>query len=104
MAIVKKGSRIIIIDDIKYRWTIRKKPTYNQAAFGSHMTTAVEIDGFIGSVLLITFSRGRCDNWLGKPGLSIKPNDIECAIKLALKKGWKPKEQGDAFQLNFSGL
>ncbi len=28
-------------------------------------------------------------------------DDIECTIKLALKKGWKPKEQGDAFQLNF---
>jgi len=31
-------------------------------------------------------------------------DDIECTIKLALKKGWKPREQGDALQLNFAGV
>lgn len=31
MAIPKKGSRLIVVDDTTYRWLIRRKATYMQA-------------------------------------------------------------------------
>lgn len=30
MAIPKKGSRLIAVDEVQYRWRVRGKPTYCQ--------------------------------------------------------------------------
>ena len=43
MTLSKKGLRTIEVGGDKYEWTIRKKPTYNQAAFQASMKLAVEL-------------------------------------------------------------
>jgi hypothetical protein len=98
MAIPKKGSRRINVDAIEYRWTIRSKPTYCQAAFGNEMTAAVELADSPRSTLSITFPWMRCDNWIGNPETPVTPKDIESSIKAAISQGWKPDGKGSAFK------
>ena len=97
MAIPKKGTRKIIVNDISYRWLIRKKPTYSQA-LGSKMTVAVELYNNPRSVLSITFPWMRCDNWLNYPVISVTPRDIETCIKNALRNGWHPMKLSSGFE------
>lgn len=98
MAISKKGSRKIVVDNITYRWTIRSKPTYSQGAFEDNMTAAAELYDNPGTVLSITFPWVRCDNWIENPKVPVTPKDIEKSIRGALKKGWKPENRGSAFK------
>lgn len=101
MAINKKGSRLIIVDNEKYRWSIRKKPTYCQAAFGEKMTCAVESVGNRGCVLLITFPWRRNDYWLSAQEVtSVTPKLVETCIREALKQGWQPSVKGIAFKFD----
>ena len=97
MALPKKGSRKIVVDEVEYRWSIRRKPTYSQAAFDCDMTAAVELAASPGAALLITFPWARSDNWVGSKASPITPKHIEACITAALKEGWKPQSEGGAF-------
>ncbi|MFB7652959.1 MULTISPECIES: hypothetical protein [unclassified Streptomyces] len=35
MALVKKGSRLITVDDTIYRWRLRERPTYDRTALAA---------------------------------------------------------------------
>ena len=101
MAIPKKGSRIIVVNEMKFRWIIRHKPTYEQAAFGRNMSAAVELYEAPASTLLITFPWARQDNLLGQRSESITPRDISFCIVQAITKGWDPTQQGPVFDFAF---
>ncbi|MEU3189786.1 hypothetical protein ABZ686_03910 [Streptomyces sp. NPDC006992] len=45
MTLNKKGSRLITVDGIEYRWRIRRKPSYMQGLCWTPMTYAVEAAG-----------------------------------------------------------
>jgi len=109
MALTKKGSRLIIVDNDKYRWVIRRKLTYVQAVFGGRMTCAVEGVNGGACVLLITFPWSRanywmpsvqCNHWVDVTSNSVTPKLIEACIRAALKQGWEPSKKGSAFQFN----
>ena len=97
MAIPKKGSRKIVVDEVEYRWMVRSKPTYSQGAFGDDMTAAVQLSKSPGAVLSITFPWMRCDNWIGNPEVPVTPKDIEACIRAALSEGWQSDVKGSAF-------
>ena len=88
MAIPKKGSRKITVDDVVYRWRIRSKPTYSQGAFGANVTAAVELYEDAFSTLHITFPWVRCDNWIGHPKTPVTPRHVSDSILSALSEGW----------------
>ncbi len=54
MAIPKKGSRLITIDDMTFRWRVRRKPTCRQGNSWGPMTFVVELPGVSGRVLLVS--------------------------------------------------
>lgn len=102
MAIAKKGSRKITVGDISYRWSIRKKPTYFQAAFEDNITAAVELLDQPASVLHITFPWARPDNWINPSKLAITPKLIEECITEAIENGWKPHICGSAMEMKYT--
>ena len=101
MTLASKGNRIITVDDVEYRWLIRKKPTYCQGAFASPMKFAVEIVKNSGQTLLVDTEIPRPDNWLERPSSSITPRHVFMAIRQALNMGWDPCEPGPAFTMKF---
>ncbi len=94
MAIPKKGSRKIVVNDIVYRWRVRWKPSYAQECEGSNFTTAVELFEEPKSVLHITFPWVRYDAYFGVAEKSVTPKLIEQCIKNALQEGWQPNKNG----------
>lgn len=105
MALNKKGTRKITVDGEDYRWRIRKKPTYDQGAFGTAMTFAVEHSEAPGSTLVVTTTMPRSDNWLlKKTSASVTPAHVARAIREALRAGWSPATSGPPFMLHFDML
>jgi len=101
MALSKKGTRRINVDGEEYRWRIRQKPTYDQGAFATPMTFAVEHSGSAASTLIVTTTVPRPDNWLLKPSASVTPARVADAVRQALRSGWSPAQPGSPFMLNF---
>jgi hypothetical protein len=89
MAIPKKGSRKIVVDNVAYRWRIRWKISDGYEA--GTLNAAVELYENPQSVLHIIFP------WVKYEGHmfvaeSVTPKHIEFVIRKALKEGWQPKE------------
>ncbi|SHI49040.1 hypothetical protein SAMN02745181_0242 [Rubritalea squalenifaciens DSM 18772] len=100
MALPQKGSRKIVVDGIAYRWTIRKKPSYDQALCASSLTAAAELYVDPASTLSIEFKGFRADNWMQEEGLAIGPKEIAQAIRQALQAGWQAEEHGPTFSIS----
>lgn len=102
MAIPKKGTRLIVVDDQNYRWMIRRKATYHQTDYGSgKLHIAVEKvmpDDRKGSVLLIISDRPHPKDWLAKVVRPITPVDVATWIKAAIADGWQTDQSGALYQ------
>lgn len=92
MAIPKKGSRKIVVDDVVYRWRIRWKPSYAQECEDANLNAAAELYENPQSVLHIAFPWARYNEIFGTAVKPVTPKYIESVIKDALKSGWKPTD------------
>ncbi|WP_410653940.1 hypothetical protein [Amycolatopsis sp. lyj-112] len=101
MSLVRKGSRRIVVDEIAYRWVVRRKPTYTQEQ-GCAMSYAVELEDARGAVLVVQTDHAHPLNFMGEPSKAVLPSDVERAIRLALAQGWAPEVPGAQFQLDLS--
>ena len=64
MAIPKKGSRIIMVEGVKYRWLIRRKASYSQTDYGrGKVHIAVEHAKNPGATLIILTDRTHSKDW-----------------------------------------
>ena len=98
MTIARKGSRLVHVDGVTYRWSLRPRPTYAQG-LGGALTFAVVDEASPGSTLVVTLDVARPDNWLGEPSASVTPATVERAIRKALSNGWRPGQNGGTFPL-----
>jgi hypothetical protein len=94
MAITKRGSRRIVVDGARYRWTVRRKPSYSQALAESRLTFAVELETANGSVLVVDTGTARSDNLLKAPTSVVTPKLVEQSVRAAIAKGWRPAVKG----------
>ena len=101
MAIPKAGSRRVVVDGERYRWRVRRSPTYMQGAYANALTISIQHEGG-GSVLLVVSDKPRPDNWLGRPGAIITPAIVTAVIQKAIESGWKATESGPTFEIAFS--
>jgi hypothetical protein len=102
MSIPRKGSRTLSVDDRRYRWYVRHKPTYVQGAFEAPMRVAIErAEATPGSVLLVDLRVSRPDNWIGPHQTALTPAIVRRIITLALRDGWDPDGHGSAFQYEY---
>jgi len=102
MALNRKGSRLITVDGIEYRWRIRRKPSYTQALGWTPMTYAVEAanGSQSGTTLIVTSSQAHASNWVGHEAEPIRPAHVAASIREALEQGWNPTRTGSPFRLD----
>ncbi|GAA3312829.1 hypothetical protein GCM10020219_023560 [Nonomuraea dietziae] len=72
MAIPKKGSRLITVDGARFRWRVRRKPTYCQGNSWGPMMFAMELADTLGRVLLVSLPCSRPDAWWGERTMAIR--------------------------------
>jgi hypothetical protein len=106
MSIAKKGSRRIVVDDVAYRWSVRRQGTYSdvyqaleKAAEGAPLRVAVELADTGGSVLVVETDQPRHFEFSQLPAGQILPSDVEVWIREAIEAGWTPAHPGAAFRL-----
>jgi hypothetical protein len=102
MALAKKGSRLITVDNQVFRWKVRGKPTYSQGNAWSSLTFAVELAERPMSTLVVEMSNAHPSNWLGAPYDIVTPSIVATSICQAIQKGWVPTQSGSAFTFTFS--
>ncbi len=102
MALVRKGSRRIVVDGTAYRWRLRGRPTYDQGLVWSPCTFAVEHADTPGMTLVVTTDQPHPSNWIGRGAVPVLPSDVAVAVRLALREGWTPTALGSAFHLDQS--
>ena len=99
MALVKKGSRVITVDGVVYRWRVRKRPTYTQGLADGPLSFAVEQADQRGTVLIASMPTAHPSNWAGAPALPVVPSQVAAMIRRAREQGWHPERPGSAFTL-----
>ncbi|MFD2355608.1 hypothetical protein ACFSTC_49570 [Nonomuraea ferruginea] len=63
------------------------------------MTFAVEPADTPGRVLLVSLPCSRPDAWLGERATAVRPALVKAAVRMALDRGWNPRQAGNAFDL-----
>ncbi|WP_405624573.1 hypothetical protein [Streptomyces sp. NBC_01396] len=102
MALVRKGSRRIVVDGTAYRWRVRGRPTYFQGLAWSPCTFAVEHADTPGMTLVVTTNQPHTSNWFECEATPVLPSGVAPAIRLALREGWNPTAPGSPFLLDQS--
>ncbi|MFJ6896850.1 hypothetical protein [Streptomyces hokutonensis] len=102
MALVRKGSRRIVVDGTVYRWRLRGRLTYFQGLTWSPCRFAVEHADTPGMTLVVTTDHLHPSNWIGREAGPVLPSSVAAAVQLALHMGWAPTAQGAAFHLDQS--
>lgn len=98
MALTKKGSRLVTVDGVVYRWRVRGRPTYAQALGERPLAFAVEQADCKGSVLLVSMPQDHPSNWTGGPSIPVLPSEVAAVIRKALGEGWRPSQPAAAFR------
>ncbi|MFD3688339.1 hypothetical protein ACFWTE_26365 [Nocardiopsis sp. NPDC058631] len=100
MALVRKGSRRISVDDTAYRWRVRRRATYSQGLGESPMTFAAELADGPGRVLVVATRHPRPDNCFRRgAAVPVTPAVVASAIRQAREEGWSPSSPGSPHHL-----
>ncbi|MET7574891.1 hypothetical protein ABZT04_41430 [Streptomyces sp. NPDC005492] len=99
MALVRRGSRRIVVDGTVYRWRLRGRPTYFQGLAWSPCSFAVEHADSPGTTLVVTTDQPHPGNWIGREAEPVLPSGVAEAVRHALREGWIPTASGSAFHL-----
>ncbi|MFJ9570003.1 hypothetical protein [Streptomyces bacillaris] len=102
MALIRKGSRQIVVDGTAYRWRLRGQPTYFQGLAWSPCKFAVEHANPPGMTLVVTTNQPHPSNWFGHEATPVLPSGVTQAVRLALRGGWNPMAPGTPFHLDQS--
>ena len=102
MAILKKGSRRIIVDGCCFRWRVRHRPTYHQGLCWSNYVLAVEAAEGSGSKLVVVLPHPHTRNWLHQPAQAVLPSQVASYIRQAVVEGWQPNQNGKPFTIKAS--
>jgi hypothetical protein len=87
MAIAKKGTRLIRVDDVEYRWIVQPN---DEPGLGIVVECAEN-------------PAQRMITWV-EHGNIISPWLVRKAILHALDRGWKPKQRGQELSFRFEGI
>lgn len=102
MAVPKRGSRPIVVDEQRYFWYVRHRPTrerYKQLDLDD-LTVAVELSGCNGSVLLLRLPIPHPSMWPGSVRIRpVLPAEVAGYIRDARCAGWDPAGEGGRFFL-----
>ena len=107
MAILKKGSRRIVVEGQIFRWRVNERSSKLDGIWSSWLTLVVELAEASGSKLIVSNSQPFSEDWFKLqavwqtvPPIPIFPSQVATLIQKAIKSGWEPKKQGKPFILN----
>lgn len=101
MTLANKGSRQIVVDGDRFRWYIRRKPTYSQALMQTRLTVAIEHFTHPGTTLIVEMQQPHPSHWMNYPVVPVLPSDIERLIRLGIAQGWQPTKVGGSFTITY---
>ncbi len=100
MAMLKRGSRLIAVDGVIYRWRVRDRPLYSQAnTTWARCILAVERADNPGAKLIVELQQAHPDTWMLAPVVAVAPSDVADQIRVAIAAGWGPTISGSPFVL-----
>ena len=99
MALLRKGSRFIVVDGCRFRWRVRHKTTYSQGLCWSGLILAVDVAEKKGAILVVRVPQLHPSNWLREATRPLLPAQVSHYIRQALISGWQPTVQGKPFHL-----
>jgi hypothetical protein len=99
MALARKNSRWLVVGDVAYRWTVRRRPTYAQGITDSPLGFAVELAEHPAGRLLVSLAVARPDNWLEAASGVVTPALVAPCIQDARIAGWDPARRGPALRV-----
>ena len=102
MAMPRAGSRQIVVDGQRYRWYVRRKPTYAQALAETPLAIAVQLAEQPAQVLHVEFDVPRPDAWIPIGALPVTPKVVAAVVRGAIEEGWKPAVRGRTFFIRSS--
>lgn len=100
MSLARKRARLITVDGVTYRWTLRRRPTYNHGMNWGSLTYAVECNEPRGSVLVVDTGRAHPGNWVSVESVPVLPGEVAEGIRRAIALGWEPTREGKPFPLS----
>lgn len=101
MAIARKNSRRIVVDNVTYRWTVRRRPTYSQG-LASPISFVAELLNEPAGRLLVSLPAARPDNWLGAASAVVTPALVARQIADARAAGWEPARRGQVLKVKLT--
>jgi hypothetical protein len=100
VTLASKGSRRIVVDDLVFRWLVRRRPTYCQGLGWAPLTFVTELVDASGASLVVALPYAHPGNWLGLPTTSVRPATVAAGIRKAMAAAWQPRRPGPAFTLS----
>lgn len=95
MSVRKTGSRLITVNDVQYRWRIRRKAPYDQWAYGDGtLTISIERANDPGSVLVAHTNHPHPESVGTVTPVPITPRHVAECIRQAIAEGWKAERNG----------
>lgn len=96
MSIPRKGSRKIEVDDVVYRWTIRRKASRMQADYEDiPATIAIEkLEGPSSKLIVLTNKAHPQNAFIDRPS-GVVPSEVRQWIKQSVALGWNACEGGE---------
>lgn len=98
--IPRRGSRTITVRNLRFRWAIRRKPTYAQAVAMTRLNLVVVLADARGSRLVARLQHAHPGNFAGKEPVSVTPAEVARCVERALDAGWRPEMPGPVFELS----
>ncbi|BCM92598.1 hypothetical protein IAD21_04480 [Abditibacteriota bacterium] len=99
MAILKKGSRRIVVDGHNFLWRVRHKPTYSQGFCWSSLILSIQDADVPGSTLVVALHQPQMSNWLQRLSSPVLPSQVADYVRRAINLGWQPTQHGKPFLL-----
>jgi hypothetical protein len=100
MALARKGSRLLTLDSVTYRWKVRRKPSHSQGIAQSPLSFAVELADQPAGRLVVLLPIARPDNWLNAPSGVATPGVVARYVAAAVEAGWVPARRGPVFKVD----
>ncbi|MFF0412360.1 hypothetical protein ACFYUY_18240 [Kitasatospora sp. NPDC004745] len=103
MALVKKGSRRIVVDGVEYRWRVSRRHWCCDYE-GSTLGYVVEDVARPGTTLVVETGRPSASVPDTARGEVVLPGEVAAGIRAARSNGWTPGSSGSPFKLHLSAV
>ncbi|MFF3070464.1 hypothetical protein [Kitasatospora sp. NPDC057936] len=103
MALVKKGSRRIVVDGVEYRWRLSRKHWCCDFD-ASTLAYMVEDAARPGTTLVVETGRPSVLAPSLVPAEVVLPREVTAGIRAARSNGWTPTSNGSPFKLHLSAV